>query len=430
VVLETRYTGDSHLHNQMQSKWYHSASPDKQSCANYGTYPRDRSLGPLSYNSSGVTSYRGKQQWVKINGKRRKKYNAFERWKHTCVANDMYKFCSRDETLCYRVVEFAMSRLLRDGSRALISTTPQTRYSGSECETSCLEGMRILATRSQKPIISELFAKANAPLFDGAVFVAELHETIFEIKRMLMKPALKLNKVHKDRSFDWTRPYKPFLNNPEEWWLWYRYFLLPAMLSVEDLIEAFMKKHDPITRVQDGIDQTSWYSKTGTLTDNNCSYNQPAGSPVVDIHWNSEYRYRGGGAVDFHYRHDPHKFGFGAYDLIRAAWERTPWSFVIDWFLDVGGWLASWRSIDLEIAQSYSTIVVEAETTLSGVDPYTWHLAGQELKSSMVLVQRVVDLEPPLTPCFNNEKLSLIRSIDACSLTLGFVKRVIQMRKR
>lgn len=35
------------------------------------------------------------------------------------------------------------------------------------------------------------------------------------------------------------------------------------------------------------------------------------------------------------------QLGFGATDLALLAWEKTPFSFVFDWFVDVGGWLES-----------------------------------------------------------------------------------------
>jgi len=48
----------------------------------------------------------------------------------------------------------------------------------------------------------------------------------------------------------------------------------------------------------------------------------------------------------------------------QALYELTPWSFVIDWFLPIGDWIANLTALKgLELAETYKTIFIEMETS-------------------------------------------------------------------
>jgi hypothetical protein len=403
--------------NLYRSKWYDPSDADAETCLDSDAYPVDQgSEAGFDYYYE-VTSYRGKIQYVQVQGKRRRVFHPFTVFKHWNSTNDTWKLCSKDSSHCYIVVERAMSRELRVLTRALLNG--DAGISGTPCYTCCKAGMVALANDLREPLVRDIYEKANAPVFEGAVFLAELAETVTSLRHLLVGTLKGITKVTEK-----SKQLKHLLLHPEELWLWYRYFLLPAMLDAEDIIAAFQEQL-PIDRVSDGIEKTPWETVTGSIHADDCTY-----SPwPIDINYESKYRYSGGGAIDLIFRHDPHKWGVSAYDLVRAGWEIIPFSFVLDWFYDVGSWLASWRSVDMEIAQSYATIVVEGQTKISSVDQKTWHNYDEEYYADTLLIDRVIDIEPPISPRFNNEKLSLFRTIDACSLTLGILRGFLNRRK-
>jgi hypothetical protein len=114
--------------------------------------------------------------------------------------------------------------------------------------------------------------------------------------------------------------------------------------------------------------------------------------------------------------------------MLRAGWEIIPFSFVFDWFIEVGDWLASLREIELEIAQSYATFAVEARTEVD-FSGDLWERLGEKPVFNTFYMERIIDLEPPSTPLIDRNKLSLMRQIDAVSLTLGILRGIFTNRR-
>lgn len=372
---------------------------------------------------SEVTSYRGKRQYVQVGNKRRKKFNPFYRFRHFSDTKDAYKCCSNDGIRCYYCSDFVASLNLREGTRYLTDDPAYSNgkeYRGDPCYAATPHALGIIADNVRDTFERDLFVKANAPVFEGAVFLAELGETITSVKSLLTGAIKGLTKVKAFKA-----QLKHSALNFEELWLWYRYFLLPAMMDAEDLMAAFQDRL-PIDRVQDGIKKPDWGSwENGTIT-------------MVDVfpwEYDIEFEYRtrtsAGGAIDLHSRHDPHEWGVSAMDLVRAGWEVVPFSFVLDWFIGVGDWLASWRDVDLVIAQSYSTVVVEGEYKVKRLTPESvWHSIGDDYHAYTYLMERKIDIEPPMTPRFQTEKLSLFRKLDAAALILGILKGFLRKNRR
>lgn len=70
--------------------------------------------------------------------------------------------------------------------------------------------------------------------------------------------------------------------------------------------------------------------------------------------------------------------GLGVTDPLLTAWELTPFSFVFDWFIDVGGWLEMCSSLQgMKVLAGFSS-VLEARKLTSQVSslPNRWSLAG------------------------------------------------------
>jgi hypothetical protein len=133
-----------------------------------------------------------------------------------------------------------------------------------------------------------------------------------------------------------------------------------------------------------------------------------------------------GGAIDIYSRYDPHEWGTSAQDIVAAAWERIPFSFVADWFINVGDWLASLRSLEIAYAQSYATYAIESRTFLQeGTDVYM----DESPVLYSYLQERIVNLEPPPFPLIDKKWANCTRMIDLISLTIGMLKGILKRRR-
>jgi hypothetical protein len=279
--------------------------------------------------------------------------------------------------------------------------------------------MSTFAEDIRRFVVRDLHVKANAPDFDGAVFLAELDETVRELYRILKAPIEMLYKsqAKKKRPFlERSTGISALLLNPEELWLWFRYFLMPAMMDAEDILAA-IKGHKAINRVQAGDRSEEPLKLSG-------SYDFLYGSSFPGtLEWESEYTYGAGGAMDISKRFDPNRWGTSAWDVLRATWERTPWSFVFDWFINVGDFLSSLREIELEVVQSYASVAIEAKTKVS-CSSSEWHWSISPLTYDSFYISRIIDVEPPAFPLVDKRWRNLTRTIDLISLLLATFKRM------
>jgi hypothetical protein len=190
---------------------------------------------------------------------------------------------------------------------------------------------------------------------------------------------------------------------------------MPAMMDAEDIMTA-IEGHRKINRVQAGDSSEGWTEMSGT------SHFIYGSVFPGDLNWVSKYKFRSGGAMDIVHRFDPNRWGTSSWDVVRAAWERTPWSFVADWFVNFGDWLASLREIELEVAQSYASIAIEAETKVSPGSG-NWHWSDSDVTFRTLFISRKVDIEPPALPLIDKRWRTINRTIDLISLTLALLKR-------
>jgi hypothetical protein len=261
---------------------------------------------------------------------------------------------------------------------------------------------------------AKLFSKAHEPAFDGLVFMAELGETLTGVKDILQGTVKALTRAGVIRKL---------VLNPQDLWLWYRYALMPAILSVNDLLLA-LSQRAKIDRIQTGSRKKT--TKTsGTLK--HPGWDMGTGSLItLEMPWECETTIGRGGALDFHFLHDPNPWGFGSVDVFRAVYERIPFSFIFDWFIKLGDWLQNLRELQYELVQSYSTVAVQTVTKFKA-GPNCMYLGAEPVLTSFYQ-DRIVGLEPPYFPLVDKEWRNTLRTIDAISLTIGFLKRILKRR--
>jgi len=266
-------------------------------------------------------------------------------------------------------------------------------------------------------VIRDLYAKANSPRFNTAIFVAELGETLTGIKDLLkfagkaffrpstqMKAAASLSK------------------EPEGIWMWYRYALMPAILSINDVLEA-MEKPTPVTKVRDGK-KTALKLKGHLIGPVWWKWANPA---QFNYDWKTDLSAGCGGALDIVSKDDPAPWGTGPVDVIAMFYEKARLSFVLNWLIGFEQWLNSLRPAGVEILQSYSTYAVNATTTFEEKGSGT--LYG-DATIKLFVTDRITDLQVPILPKIDPQWANCLRTVDAISLIIGMLKGILNKKHK
>lgn len=259
-------------------------------------------------------------------------------------------------------------------------------------------------------VVAEMYEKANAARFNSAVFVAELGETIKYVTD-IVKSVISI-----------TRAYKALAErviNAHGTWLEYRYAVLPLILTVKDALEA-LNPSRPKEKVQNFKKvEDKGAAKLHVFT---YSYGQ------IGFRIQTTYNRRAGAALEVLFQNDVAPWGTSLQDVIAAGWEIVRLSFVIDWFLDVGQWLGSFRDTNLILGDKYVTQVQETTTKIwveegsGNVGPFYICPTPKDpfIVSGFSMRREIADaVVPPSLPVFSPVKLSLLRKLDGLALLLG-----------
>lgn len=194
-------------------------------------------------------------------------------------------------------------------------------------------------------------------------------------------------------------------------WLFYVYAIMPLVLEAKALIDH-VKKIEP--RAAHGRARQSFeYTRK-----------------IDDVSWSGNEKYIG--YVSCHIRgwitvNDPFKkllAEFGFTNIATVIYERITYSFVVDWFINLGSWLASLSSLDGVSVSEYSeTVTIKNGMSVSGFKSLNWG-GYTQCKASIVNPHfflykrkiRAVPQQPPMPTLFTGVNLSWQRLLSAVSL--------------
>lgn len=209
--------------------------------------------------------------------------------------------------------------------------------------------------------------------FDGLTFIGEL----FQIRRSIAERAgnlvAKMTKDHKrmHRYAKRARKRQERQKLYSDSYLEATFGWMPFFSDISDLASAFDHEVQPIVRIaasefEEGAPVlTKLASGTGIFTWDVIT------RKVHDV----KYSFVAGVRPDWE---KPDAFGFDLKNLPLAAWELTPWSFVVDYFVDVQGWLTS--KIYSSISPVYSVEGV-LQTHKVRVSEYLDHRRGADARN-------------------------------------------------
>lgn len=292
---------------------------------------------------------------------------------------------------------------------------------------------------AQYPGTEELDAlvKATGNALSGkvnlAVTIGELPETL----GMMHGPISKL--VHYGKKFRKLLPRnaRASLEAVTNAWLAVRYGVLPAMGEIDDyrqlIKDGLSQRLGDILKEKAGFSRDVQQVSTAFVRDSGFGY----------LHGEETIKTGSKIAATVLYRKVTNTWsdvlGVNVRSIPLAVWELIPYSFVVDWFIDVGAWLSSVtpnNSVTIVNTALSLKSFCDAYCTVSGCSqnpaptatyPMT-HVTSQfEFKSEAYV--RSVNLSLPAVPLVNGRSLGVLRQIDSVSLALQRAKNLFSIRR-
>lgn len=278
--------------------------------------------------------------------------------------------------------------------------------------------------------------------------LAQIYVTLYESKKTLnmirravnflrlpLADAKRLLRVTRQQMLD-PRTRDRVIDKAGDLWLEGRYGWRPFVHDIMNMTDALLKGGRSVR-----------YTARGTMK-NSFDYHNPiwknrlANANLGRMGW--EYKMdiiqalRGGSTVDYAFDTSASKaFLFGTADILGSSWEAVKYSFVIDWFLNIGDMLKSlqayvlvdkrigWTTEILDIRVAYKAYPLIPDSTIDGNNLYTWNKGTwqgytpyfEHLKS----VKRVprVSFAPSLGFRFNVDALKVIDSLALLKKGMG-----------
>lgn len=190
-------------------------------------------------------------------------------------------------------------------------------------------------------LVAEASTKAHAKVqagdFQGLVSAAELGKTL----KMLVKPGASIRKIvnnwwksRNGKNLNWTSPLD-VAEAAAGSWLEYRYGWRIAMIEIEGLLEALGGVAKPRSTARgETRDKTEWTVNT-TGTNSNV---------IIPIYtdYTVQVRIRAGILYDNESSYGSYGWGVRASDIPAALWDLVPYSFVIDWAINMNAFMNAW----------------------------------------------------------------------------------------
>lgn len=248
----------------------------------------------------------------------------------------------------------------------------------SDVVSGAIEALPSPVAVNENAAINQAFSNVTAAKLESLVTVAEGKETIGHLKNSAIKlfnlaRALRKGKFSQLAPKTWRRYLKAKKKVPStdvadffaDAWLEIRYAWIPIMLDAEAAVAVLKSEHKLAARQTfRGFDQSSLTKSKEVVFDTS------QGTLRGSVDAKCTTRARAGclcqAKVSNGLSHELGLLNFGT-----LVWEMIPFSFVVDWFIDVSGWIDTFNAnAHYEILASWLTVEesIEANFTIDSIN--------------------------------------------------------------
>ena len=307
----------------------------------------------------------------------------------------------------------------------LLSRIPLKRFQTLSAESATYRNLAI----------TKAYATAKSPVLPIQVYLGELTETLHMLRNPLGAIRKLFAKEYTSRSG--LKPFKDLVETGAGTWLEFRYGWMPLVYQVEEIIDSFNSKINhgfPIHVVRGGSPLKVIENKQHVRGINVCAALQ------LDILEHTRSTIRAAAVLATRQRLSVDKFyGTRWSDLVSTAWEIKTLSFVWDWFFQIGAWLQAIvpdpdlrvLANSVSVKRAYQHKVAPITYRVSYLTKTPMHFSDsndlfKEASYDESTLVREVNFKLPDVPVLRKQWLSLAKTADALSLTIG---KIMNLRK-
>lgn len=278
--------------------------------------------------------------------------------------------------------------------------------------------------------IVKAYAKMKQSSVMGGEIVSDLAHTVSMFRRPFGNSVKLLKSMIKKRDKLLSRGYT-LARASSNAWLEYRYGWQPIALDIDTLVKEGMRYSSNLNR---RLVVRAGSANLGKFTS---EFADRAG----DAGWSPPLLFTGRASSSFDLASSCGIFfdvlnkseadkiakiiGSRSPDLLPTVWEKIPYSFVVDWFVNVGDWIQAivpdpFTNVVSSWVTEVSKIeyIIEASKVTRTLGGTTLTGSGGSSTETIVTVSRTIDPQLPTTPIMLQKPLSMIHSADAASLLL------------
>jgi hypothetical protein len=254
-------------------------------------------------------------------------------------------------------------------------------------------------------VLNSAIAEAKSESFDALTFAAELQKT----SRMVgnrVEAVFRYGRRASSRATKHKNPYSAFAN----YWLEYRYGWRPLLMDIDNVLKQLREKARPFNE-----------GHSEAVVDLSASDSQTESYSESNVNWSAirtgTRTYRGFALAVGDFGTVP------TFQPVRTAWELIPFSFVLDWLIDVGSFLNAITPIPgVNIRASGYSVKDDVTDVLSFVHvtkPGSGYTVLSSTPSSATFTKRYYERYPSnvLLPRLHS-RLNQLRILDVAALVL------------
>lgn len=229
--------------------------------------------------------------------------------------------------------------------------------------------------RMKQVVLVKCYSKMNAtPLLSGE-FLSDFGETLNMLRHPLRKSRTLLTKMYQYRAKHLGKTTSSAMKASANAWLEYRYGWRPLLFDCEEVVKQVHKKREQATRrlvarasESSSSSGTKGFTVSSVLNDKNIV---GVGSTVTK----KSVTVCGGVLYEVRPRtnsqHLMHTLGVLPSNVPETLWAIVPYSFVVDWFVNVSDWLkAVTPHPDITVLGNWVTDKSDTQRILTGVVTY------------------------------------------------------------